>query len=74
MSPVVASCSCNALCTVAAPRRASSQSPRIPCAAGVAHPRRVLVAEDGVREEGGGDRTALIWNDPSTPPPFILLK
>src|SRR6266446_1476882 len=31
-----------------------------PARRGVAHPRRVLVAEDGVREEGGGDRTALI--------------
>ncbi len=30
-----------------------------PARRGVAHPRRVLVAEDGVREEGGGDRTAL---------------
>src|SRR6266404_2243418 len=28
-----------------------------PARRGVAHPRRVLVAEDGVREEGGGDGT-----------------
>ena len=32
----------------------------IPCAAGCSAPGRVLVAEDGMREENGGDGTALI--------------
>jgi hypothetical protein len=32
----------------------------VPCAAGCSAPRRVLVAEDGMREENGGDGTALI--------------
>ncbi len=37
-----------------------------PARRGVAHPRRVLVAEDGMREEGGGDRSALIRPSPQT--------
>src|SRR2546427_7592662 len=32
----------------------------VPARRGVAHPRRVLVAEDGMRERNGGDGTALI--------------
>jgi hypothetical protein len=37
-----------------------------PARRGVAHPGRVLVAEDGMREENGGDGTALIRPPSST--------
>src|SRR5438105_10779784 len=45
-----------AICAVSAGPTIKS----FPARRGVAHPRRVLAAEDNMREEGRGDRTALI--------------